>query len=152
MYNQKEYFSVINSNDSNKNLNKDFSIGKLNQAEDDEIDHKEETEELSVEELYITEEVIKKELIKKIINDDVLHGLKRPIIKKKVLTRTDFDDIKSVDEVKAAKELESEIDDETSKDTIKSITIILSGISFTLLVGLFLFFYYKKKSPSQMLH
>jgi ATP-dependent Zn protease len=82
-------------------------------------------------------------LIKKII---------KPIKKKRVLTRKDFDDIQSVDEVNANKKLESQIKDEKNKDTSKSITIILYGISFALLVGLFLYFYDKKKVNTQMLH
>jgi hypothetical protein len=40
MYNQKEYFSVTN---------KDFNIGDSSQAEDDEIDHREETTDISDE-------------------------------------------------------------------------------------------------------
>lgn len=134
MYNQKEYFSVTN---------KDFSIGNSSQAEDDEIDHNEETRNQSDEERSLTKEIKESVLIKKI---------KKPIKKKRVLTRKDFDDIQSVDEVNANKKLESEINDEKNKDTSKSITIILYGISFAVLVGLFLYFYNKKKPNTQMLH
>ena len=134
MYNQKEYFSVTN---------KDFSIGNSSQAEDDEIDHNEETRNQSDEERSLTKEIKESVLIKKI---------KKPIKKKRVLTRKDFDNIQSVDEVNANKKLESQIHDEKNKDTSKSITIILYGISFALLVGLFLYFYNKKKVNTQMLH
>ena len=134
MYNQKEYFSVTN---------KDFNIGDSSQAEDDEIDHREETTNISDEDQSLIKEVKEEVLIKKIL---------KPIKKKRVLTRKDFDDIQSVDEVNANKKLESEINDEKNKDTSKSITIILYGISFALLVGLFLYFYNKKKVNTQMLH
>ena len=145
MYNQKEYFSVTNKDFSNK----DFSIGDSSQAEKDEIDHKEETHNLSDEERSITKEIKERVLIKKI--NKPIKKIIKPIKKKRVLTRKDFDDIQSVDEVNANKKLESEINDEKNKDTSKSITIILYGISFALLVGLFLYFYNKKKPNTQML-
>jgi|UniRef100_A0A6C0IV48 ATP-dependent Zn protease len=134
MYNQKEYFSVTN---------KDFNIGDSSQAEDDEIDHREETTDISDEDQSLIKEVKEEVLIKKIL---------KPIKKKRVLTRKDFDNIQSVDEVNANKKLESQIHDEKNKNTSKSITIILYGISFALLVGLFLYFYNKKKVNTQMLH
>ena len=134
MYNQKEYFSVTN---------KDFNIGDSSQAEDDEIDHREETTDISDEDQSLIKEVKEEVLIKKIL---------KPIKKKRVLTRKDFDNIQSVDEVNANKKLESQIHDEKNKNTSKSITIILYGISFALLVGLFLYLYNKKKVNTQMLH
>ena len=143
MYNQKEYFSVTN---------KDLNFDDLNQAKEDEILHNEETVGLIEDEVSTTKKVNVKEMVKKIINDNVPHKLKKPIIKKKILTRPDFDAVISVEESRAAKKLESEINDEKNKDISKSITITLYGLSFLLSVGLFLFFYYKKKIPSQMLH
>ena len=143
MYNQKEYFSVTN---------KDLNFDDLNQAKEDEILHNDETVGLIEDEVNTTKKVNVKELVKKIINDNVPDKLKKPIIKKKILTRPDFDAVISVEESRAAKKLESEINDEKNKDISKSITITLYGISFALLIGLFLFFYYKKKIPSQMLH
>jgi hypothetical protein len=144
MYNQKEYFSVTNKDFSNK----DFSIGNSSQA--DEIDHNEETRNQSDEERSLTKEIKESVLIKKI--NKPIKKINKPIKKKRVLTRKDFDDIQSVDEVNANKKLESEINDEKNKDTSKSITIILYGISFAVLVGLFLYFYNKKKVNTQMLH
>jgi hypothetical protein len=143
MYNQKEYFSVIN---------KDLNFDNLNQAKEDEIQHNDETVDLVEDEATTTKKVNIKDMVKKIINDNVPHELKKPIIKKKILTRPDFDATISVEESRAAKKLKLEINDEKNKDISKSITITLYGISFALLVGLFLFFYYKKKIPSQMLH